>query len=80
MTVRIDTDEEKADLCIDGDIYQEHAECLRDMVLSQARRGIKSMEIKLCDTYYINSSGRQCLREMKEVLEAQGIFVNLETN
>ncbi|MCE5284601.1 MAG: hypothetical protein LLG02_01955 [Pelosinus sp.] len=81
MTIRISTaDEERVDLCVDGDIYQEHAECLRDMMLSQARRGIKRMDIKLCHAYYINSKGQQCLQEMKKILKAQGVAVTLQTN
>jgi hypothetical protein len=80
VTVKIDADEEKVDLRVDGDIYQEHAECLRDMALSHARRGIKNMDIELCHTYYINSKGRQCLWEMKKYLEDQGVLVTLKTS
>lgn len=80
MTVTIDAYEESVDVCVKGDIYHEHAECLRDMILSHARRGIKSMDIELCHTYYINSKGQKCLKEMKKSLEAQGVLVSLKMN
>ncbi|MCE5287338.1 MAG: hypothetical protein LLG02_16045 [Pelosinus sp.] len=81
MTIKINTeDEERVHLCVDDDIYQEHAECLRDMIFSQARRGIKSMDIKLCRAYYINSEGQKYLQEMKIILKNQGVIVLLQTN
>ncbi|TWH46674.1 hypothetical protein [Sporomusa sp. KB1] len=75
MTLQIRSNEEKVDLLIEGDIYEEHAECLRDMTFSYARRGIKKLDIQLCSTYYISSKGKQCLRLMKDTLDGQGVQV-----
>lgn len=80
MTLQINSNEEKVDLLIDGDIYEEHAEFLRDMSFSYARRGIKKMDIQLGCTYYISSQGQKCLRVMRETLGRQGIQVSFKPN
>jgi|GEM_PF-2884992 hypothetical protein len=76
MTVRIDSDEKCVSFYIEGDIYDEHAECLNDMITSHVRRGIKDLDIKLCDTYYISRRGRQCLQGLKDVLGRQGLWLS----
>lgn len=73
MTVQIKCNEKCVSFHIKGDIYDEHAECLRDMVNSQVRRGIKDLEIQLCSTYYISQNGQQCLQGLKERLGCQGV-------
>jgi len=78
LTLQINSDEEKVDLLIDGDIYDEHAEFLRDMSFSYARRGIKNLDIQFGSTYYISSKGQQCLRVMREVLGRQGMQVDFK--
>lgn len=80
MTLQVNSDEEKVDLLIDGDIYEEHAEFLRDMSFSYARRGMKKMEIQLKSTYYISLKGRQCLSIMRETLGRQGIQIAFKPN
>lgn len=73
MTVQMDCDEKCVSFHIEGDIYDEHAECLCDMVNSQVRRGIKDLEIQLCATYYISRRGQQCLQGLKDTLGNQGV-------
>lgn len=77
MTVQISSDGRKVKVCVDGDIYEEHAECLKDMTFSYARRGIKKLDIQLCSTYYISSKGQQCLRFMQARLGRQGVQVSI---
>lgn len=78
MTVRINSDEKKVNMVIDGDIYEEHAQCLRDMTFSYARRGIKKLDIQLHSTYYISTRGQQCLRRMRDRLGCQGVQVSFK--
>lgn len=80
MTIKINANEKQLGLLIVGDIYQEHAECLCDMIFSHAKRGIRIMDIQLFHTYYINGKGKQCLLEMKKTLESQGVMVTLHTS
>lgn len=80
MTLQINSDEEKIDLLIDGDIYDEHAEFLRDMTLTYARRGIKEMDIRLCSTYYISTKSQQYLRGIRDSLTGQGVKVSFSPN
>ena len=76
MTVRMDCDETCASFYIEGDIYDEHAECLVGMIHSYVRRGIKDLEIKLCDTYYISSKGQEYLQVLKNTLGDQGVWLS----
>jgi len=78
MTVKMDCDEQGVCFQIEGDIYDEHAECLCGMVNSQVRRGIKDLEIQLSATYYISSRGQQCLQGLKEMLGNQGICLSFK--
>jgi len=78
MTVKMDCDEQGVCFQIEGDIYEEHAECLCSMVNSQVQRGIKELEIQLFATYYISSRGQQCLQGLKDMLGNQGIFLSFK--
>ncbi len=80
MTIQISSNEKKVDLLVDGDIYEEHAECLKDMTLSYVKRGIKKLDIQLCSTYYISAKGQQCLRCMRDRLGGQGVQVSFKPN
>lgn len=80
MTVRISSDEKTVNLFVDGDIYEEHAECLKHMTLAYARRGIKNLEIQLCSAYYISAKSQQCLRFMRDRLCGQGVRVSFKPN
>lgn len=73
MTVQIDWHEQGVKLHVHGDIYEEQAACLRDIVQAHVRRGIKEVDVELCATYYISRKGRQYLRG----LQRQGIQVSL---
>ena len=79
MTVQIEADENYVDVNVDGDIYQECAECLREMLYHQAKRGVKKIAISFSHAYYINAHGRKCLSEMKYALESQGIAVDFQS-
>lgn len=78
MTVQIRIEEESFALQVAGDIYEEQAECLKNIFLHQAGNGAKKMEISFCDTYYMNCQGKRCLKEMKTELERQGVEVSLQ--
>ncbi len=77
MTVRMDCGEKCVSFYVEGDIYDEHAECLRDMINSYVRRGIKDLDLKLCTTYYISKNGQQCLQRLKDRLENQGVWLSV---
>jgi len=72
----MDSDEQCVSFQIEGDIYDEHAECLCDMINSQVRRGIKDLEIQLSATYYISTRGQQCLQGLKNMLGSQGVCLS----
>ena len=76
MTVQMDYDEKCASFYIEGDIYDEHAECLCDMINSYVQRGIKDLDIKICDTYYISGKGQQCLQHLKDTLGDRGVWLS----
>lgn len=76
MTVKMDCDEKCVSFYVEGDIYDEHAECLRDMVNSQVQRGIKELEIQLCGAYYISTGGQRCLHGLKNKLGNQGVCLS----
>lgn len=75
MTVSLELDAEKVALSIDGDLYLEHAECLRDMACYHASRGIRCFEFHFCQTYYVDAQSTACLRKMKQDFERNGICV-----
>ena len=76
MTVKMDYDEKCASFYIEGDIYDEHAECLRDMINSYVRRGARDLDLQLCTTYYISKNGQQCLQRLKDNLGSQGVWLS----
>ena len=78
MTVKIRMEEDRFALQVDGDIYEEQAECLKNIFLHQAGYGAKKMEIRFCDTYYMNCKGKECLKEMQKELEGKGIEVSMQ--
>lgn len=76
MTVRMDCDEKCVSFYIKGDIYDEHAECLREMINSHVRRGIKDLAVTLCTTYYISTEGQRCLQRLKDTLGQEGVCLS----
>lgn len=79
MTVQIDWGEQVVNMRVHGDIYEEQAECLRDMALSHVRRGIRELDIKLCATYYISCEGRKRLEGMRAAIESKGVHVSVRS-
>lgn len=79
MTVQIEADENYVDVSVDGDIYQDCAECLQAMLYTQAKRGVKKIAVSFSHVYYINSHSQKCLNEMKYALESQGIAVDFRS-
>jgi hypothetical protein len=77
MTVQIDWHEQGVKFQVHGDIYEEQAECLHDMVQSHVRRGIKAVDIELCTTYYISRKGQQCLRRLQNAIGCCDVRVSL---
>ena len=80
MTVSIKLENKKVALKVDGDVYEEDAECLKGIFLQQAESGVKNMELSFCDTYYMNCKGKRCLQEMKAELKDQGVELSLQLN
>lgn len=80
MTVSIEARGQNVDLQVDGDIYEEHAECLREMAFCHVRRGMKRLDIHFGETYYISRQGMQCLRETLHALECQGVTVSVQSS
>lgn len=78
MTVSIKLENDRFALQVDGDIYEEQADCLKNIFLHQAGNGAKNMELRFCDTYYMNCKGKQCLKEMQKELERQGVEVSMQ--
>lgn len=76
MTVQMDCNDEEVSLQVEGDIYDEHAQCLRDMVNCQVWRGMKKISIELCATCYVSKNGEMCLKKMNEILGKKGIEVS----
>jgi len=79
MTVQIDWREQRVNLHVHGDIYEEQAECLCDMAYSHVRRGIKQLDIKLGATYYISGKGQRCLEQLQDTMARQGVQVSFES-
>ncbi|MBC8015811.1 MAG: hypothetical protein H7X79_08715 [Sporomusaceae bacterium] len=76
MTIKMDCDEKCVSFHIEGDIYDEHAECLCDMINSQVLRGIKDLEIQLRGTYYISRGGQRSFQRLKNKLGIQGVYLS----
>jgi len=79
VTVKIVSQEQRVGLYIDGDIYDEHAESIKEIALLHARRGIKDVEIRLGTTYYISKNGQEYLFDMTSILEKQGVRVSFNS-
>ena len=76
MTIEMDCNEYEVMLQVEGDIYDEHAQCLRDMVNGQVCRGMKEVNIEFCRRCYISKNGQICLKTMNEILTQKGIKVS----
>lgn len=79
MTVEMDCNEEEVSLQVEGDIYDEHAQCLCDMVNCQVWRGMKEVNIELCSTCYISKNGQMCFKKMNAMLAEQGVRVSFNS-
>lgn len=73
MTVEMECNDQEVFLNIEGDIYDEHAQCLQDMVNCQVWRGMKEVNIQLCSTCYISKNGQQCFKKMNDHLRKKGV-------
>lgn len=76
MTVEMECNEQEVFLQIEGDIYDEHAQCLQDMVNCQVWRGMKEVNIQFCSTCYISKNGQQCFKKMNDHLLGKGVKVS----
>lgn len=79
MTVQMDCNQEELSLQVEGDIYDEHAQCLRDMVNCQVWRGMKEVNIQFCDNCYISKNGQICLKKMNDILAEKGIKISFKS-
>lgn len=64
---------------VDEIVYEEQAECLRDIVNSHVQRGMEELDIELCATYYISRKGQECLRGLNDVLVGKGVQVSFKS-
>lgn len=78
MTVQINWEENRLSLRVAGDIYEEQAECLRDIVYNRVRRGIEELNIQLCASSYISMCGQRSLVGLCDSLGCSGVRVNFQ--
>lgn len=72
MTLNIEWGSKRVNMAVNGDIYEEQAQCVSDIVHSHIRRGAKVINVNLGTTYYISNKGKQCLQIIQETATYQG--------
>ncbi|SMC86555.1 STAS domain-containing protein [Sporomusa malonica] len=78
MGIQMTIDSQQIRLCIEGDIYREHAEVLQAIIGDRVRDGSRLIYLNMVGVYYIDCKGLQTLANLRTQLLNKGVSLVFE--
>ncbi|WP_425060299.1 STAS domain-containing protein [Sporomusa carbonis] len=78
MRIQMSLDGQQTCLCIEGDIYREHAEVLQAIIGDRVRDGSRFICLDMVGVFYIDCKSLELLANLQAQLETNGVSLVFE--